>query len=297
MRQKRNVILIFLGPAAVLYILVFLYPALRTVIMSLYDVKNITSPISEWIFVGIQNFQKLFHTRLFTESLKNIFKIWSLDGIATIVLSLLTAVILTSDIKFKKFFRAVICLPNVIAAIAVGYMWILYVFNNKFGLLTTLFSRLGLESLAAIQWTDQRHLFLAMSIAYVFCNVGYYMLIYVAAIEKIPADYYEAARIEGAGAARCFFSITLPLIKSVFATSLVLWTTRVMGFFELSLVFSDITTVTPMVYTYNALFGTEQSVEGMNVGVAAASAVVMTLMVMAAFIASTKLLKDEDHEM
>ena len=50
-------------------------------------------------------------------------------------------------------------------------------------------------------------------------------------------------------------------------------------------------------YTYNALFGTEQSVEGMNVGVAAASAVVMTLMVMAAFIASTKLLKDEDHEM
>ena len=179
-----------------------------------------------------------------------------LDGIATIVLSLLTAVILTSDIKFKKFFRAVIYLPNVIAAIAVGYMWILYVFNNKFGLLTTLFSRLGLESLAAIQWTDQRHLFLAMSIAYVFCNVGYYMLIYVAAIEKIPADYYEAARIEGAGAARCFFSITLPLIKSVFATSLVLWTTRVMGFFELSLVFSDITTVTPMVYTYNALFGT-----------------------------------------
>ena len=119
----------------------------------------------------------------------------------------------------------------------------------------------------------------------------------MAAIEKIPADYYEAARIEGAGAARCFFSITLPLIKSVFATSLVLWTTRVMGFFELSLVFSDITTVTPMVYTYNALFGTEQSVEGMNVGVAAASAVVMTLMVMAAFIASTKLLKDEDHEM
>lgn len=297
MRQKRNVILIFLGPAVVLYILVFLYPALRTVVMSFYDVQNITSSVSDWVFVGVQNFQKLFSTRLFMESLKNIFKIWSLDGIATIVLSLLTAVILTSDIKFKRFFRAVIYLPNVIAAIAVGYMWILYVFNNKFGLLTTLFSRLGLENLAAIQWTDQRHLFLSMSIAYVFCNVGYYMLIYVAAIEKIPVDYYEAARIEGAGAARCFFSITLPLIKSVFATSLVLWTTRVMGFFELSLVFSDITTVTPMVYTYNALFGTEQSVEGMNVGVAAASAVVMTLMVMAAFLISNKLLKEENHEM
>ena len=291
MRQKRRTILIFMTPAAALYLLVFLYPAIRTVIMSFFDVENITSSISEWSFLGIQNYAKLFNTRLFIESLKNIFKIWLLDGIVTIILSLLTAVVLTSDIRFKKFFRAVIYLPNVIAAIAVGYMWLLYVFNNKFGLLTTLFSKLGLEQLAAIQWTDQQHLFLSMSIAYIFCNVGYYMLIYVAAIEKIPVDYYEAARIEGASAWKSFFSITLPLIKNVFATSLVLWTTRVMGFFELSLVFNDITTVTPMVYTYNALFGTEQSVESMNVGVAAAAAVIMTIMVMGAFLLSNRLNK------
>lgn len=292
MRQKRRAIFIFMTPAVILYLLVFLYPAIRTVIMSFFNVENITSGISEWSFLGIQNYSRLFNTRLFVESLKNIFKIWFLDGIATIVLSLLTAVILTSNIRFKKFFRAVIYLPNVIAAIAVGYMWLLYVFNNKFGLLTTLFSKLGLEQLAAIQWTDQKHLFLSMSIAYIFCNVGYYMLIYVAAIEKIPTDYYEAARIEGASAWKSFYSITLPLIKSVFATSIVLWTTRVMGFFELSLVFNDITTVTPMVYTYNALFGTEQSVESMNVGVAAAAAVIMTIMVMIAFLLSNRLNKE-----
>ncbi|MBP8855260.1 MAG: sugar ABC transporter permease [Oscillospiraceae bacterium] len=297
MLKKKNAVVIFLGPAILLYILVFLYPAIRTVIMSFFDVKNITSAVSDWGFVGVQNFTKLFDTRLFIESLKNISKIWLWDGIATILLSLLTAVILTSNIKWKKFFRAIIYLPNVIAAIAVGYMWILYVFNNKFGMLTTLFAKLGMEKLAAIQWTDQQHLFFSMSIAYVFCNIGYYMLIYVAAIEKIPGDYYEAANIEGASPIRCFFSITLPLIKSVFATSLVLWTTRVMGFFELSLVFSDITTVTPMVYTYNALFGTEQSVVGMNVGVAAASAVIMTVLVMMAFLLFTKLIKEENHEM
>ena len=292
MRQKRRAILIFMAPAVVLYLLVFLYPAIRTIIMSFFNVENITSGISEWSFLGLRNYTKLFNTRLFIESLKNIFKIWFLDGIATIALSLLTAVVLTSNIRFKKFFRAVIYLPNVIAAIAVGYMWLLYVFNNKFGLLTTLFSKLGLEQMAAIQWTDQKHLFLSMSIAYMFCNVGYYMLIYVAAIEKIPVDYYEAARIEGASAWKSFYSITLPLIKNVFATSIVLWTTRVMGFFELSLVFNDITTVTPMVYTYNALFGTEQSVESMNVGVAAAAAVIMTIMVMVAFLLSNRLNKE-----
>lgn len=296
MRNKKSTIFIFLGPAVLLYLLVFLYPALRTVVMSFFDVKNITSGVSDWVFIGTENFKKLFDTRLFLESMKNIFKIWAIDGVITLFLSLLTAIILTSNIRFKRFFRAVIYLPNVIAAVAVGYMWILYVFNNRFGLLTSLFTKLGLESLAAIQWTDQSHIFISMSIAYIFCNVGYYMLIYIAAIEKIPADYFEAARIDGAGALRRFFSITMPLIKSVFASTLVLWTTRVMGFFELSLVFSDITTVTPMVYTYNALFGTEASVEGMNVGVAAAAAVVMTAMVMLAFLISRKLIREDPIE-
>lgn len=297
MKQTKTSIFIFLAPAAVLYVLVFLYPTLKTGAMCFFDIKSITTDIGDWTFVGLQNFTRLFSTRIFIESLINIFKIWVYSGVTTILLALLTAVILTSNIKFKKFFRAIIYLPNVIAAVAVGYMWILYVFNNKFGLLVTLFSKLGLTSLAQIQWTDSEYIFASMNIAYIFCNVGYFMLIYVAAIEKIPADYYEAATIEGAGSFKQFLFITMPLIKGVFATSLVLWTTRVMGFFDLSLVFGGVKTITPMVYTYNALFGTELSVEGMNVGVAAAAAVVMTALVMVAFLLSNKLVKAEEHEM
>lgn len=297
MKQSKKTILIFLLPAVLLYVLVFLYPAIQTTIMSFFNVENITQSPAEWEFIGLQNFKNLFNTRLFTISLVNIFKIWLYSGVVTILLSLFTAVLLTSNIKFKRFFRAVIYLPNVIAAVAVGYMWILYVFNNKFGLLTGLFTKLGLTKLAEIQWTSPEYLFLSMNIAYVFCNIGYFMLIYIAAIEKISPDYYEAATIEGAGAVKQFTTITFPLIKGVLATSLVLWTTRVMGFFDLSLVFNDISTQTPMVYTYNALFGTETSVEGMNVGLAAAAALVMTVLVMVAFILSNRLLKDDNHEM
>lgn len=297
MTQSKKTIWIFMTPAVLLYILVFIYPAIQTTAMSFFNVKSITQSFGEWEFVGLENFKNLFNTRLFTVSLANIFKIWLYSGIVTFILSLLTAVLLTSNIKFKRFFRAVIYLPNVIAAVAVGYMWILYVFNNKFGLLTTLFGKLGLSSLAQIQWTSPEYLFLSMNIAYIFCNIGYFMLIYIAAIEKISPDYYEAATIEGAGVIKQFTAITFPLIKGVLVTSLVLWTTRVMGFFDLSLVFNGITTQTPMVYTYNALFGTEASVEGMNVGLAAAAALVMTAMVMVAFFFSNKLVKDENHEM
>ena len=167
-------------------------------------------------------------------------------------------------------------MPNVIAAVAVGYMWLLYVYNAKFGLLHSLFTALGWKSMANFQWLGTDHMFLSMCIAYVFSNVGYFMLMYIAAIEKISPDYYEAATIEGANIFDKFFHITLPLIKGVLGTSLVLWTTKTMGFFALAQVFGGVSTYTPMMYTYQTLFGSEISADSMNTGVAAAAACIMS---------------------
>jgi multiple sugar transport system permease protein len=229
--------------------------------------------------------------------MKNITKLWIWCGLATMILSFLFSIILTTNIVGQKFFRSVVYLPNVIASIAIGYMWLFYVYNNQFGLLKKLFTSLGWTSLANIQWLDSNHIFIAMGIAFVFSNVGYYMMMFIAGIEKIPLDYYEAAKIEGAGIFRCFFKITVPLIKGVFVTAAVLWTSRTMGFFALAQVFIGIKTYTPMLFTYIVLFGTEFSSESNNAGLAASSALVMTLIVLLLSSILQKVIKDENFEM
>ncbi len=296
MKQTRRSILIFMAPAVILMLSVFFYPAVRTTAMSFFGVPRVTTPMSDWTFKGLQNFIDLFNTPLFVTSLLNILKIWVFCGIATIILSLVFAVAFTTQLRFKKFFRAIVYLPNVIAAIAIGYMWLLYVYNSNFGLLHNLFAKLGWQSMAEFGWLSTDHVFLSMCIANVFGNVGYFMMMYIAGIEKIPVDYYEASRIEGANVFQQFRCITLPLIKGVFATSAVLWTTRTVGFFALSQVFKGVQTYTPMLFTYETLFGTEFTVD-INAGTAAAAAVVMTVTVVIISSLINHCIKDEAYEL
>ena len=298
MKLTKRSLFVFMAPVVFLFTAVFIYPVVRTVLMSFFHVKTISSPVVSWTWAGITNYVKLFNTQLFLMSMKAFAKLWIGCGIVTLGLALILAVIMTQGIRFQKFFRTIIYMPNVIAAVAVGYMWLLCVFNNRFGILKTFFTFIGWESMANFQWLSGDHIFLAMSIAYVFGNTGYFMLMYIAAIEKIPRDYYEVASISGANVFQQFSMITLPLIKGVFGTSFVLWTTKTMGFFALSQVFSAASTVTPMFYTYQTLFGSADiGADSVNAGVAAGAAVVMTAVVMVISLLSQKIIKDEDNEM
>lgn len=297
MKQNKWSLLYFMGPAMFLFALVFVYPVTRTALMSFFNVKSVTSAVSTWTWAGLQNYIKLWNTPLFMTSVVNIAKIWITSGIACLGLALLLAIILTQGIIGQKFFRAIVYMPNVIAAVAVGYMWLLYVYNNKFGMLHSFFTAIGWDAMANFQWLSRDNMFLSMSIAYVFNNVGYFMLMYIAAIEKISPDYYEAATIEGASIFQKFHRITLPLITGVLGSSLVLWTSKTVGFFALAQVFSSTSTYTPMLYTYQALFGSEISADSMNTGVAAAAACIMTLIVVVMSALSRRFVKDEGYEL
>lgn len=300
MKRSKTMMIVFLGPAVLSYLIVFLYPTLRTTLMSLFEVGNITDPISGWQFVGIDNFRTLFSESLFMTSLKNIFGIWLWGGIGIFFVSMLFAVILTSGVKFKSFFRAVVYLPNVISAVAMGTMWIHYVYNAKYGLFKTLFGLIGADGLASIQWTAPDGVFGSLIIAYSFGMVGYFMLIFMAGIEKIPADYFEAATIEGASSVRKFRSITFPLLKDVLRTNIVLWSINAVGFFVWSQIFSPLTpemgTVTPMVYMYQTVFGGSTVVIDRNVGAGAAVGVILTIIVVLSFLLTNVIFKNEQLE-
>ncbi len=296
MKQSKRTIAIFMAPAVILFAVVFVYPVIRTIAMSLFEVKGITADSSTWGWVGLDNYSSLLSTRIFRICMTNFVKIWLFAGLATLSLALLLAVILTSGIVGQKFFRAVVYMPNVISGVALGYMWLLYVFNPNYGFLYKLFTRLGLDGAASFSWLSADHKFLSMCIAYVFTGVGYYMLMYITGIEKIPRDYYESATLDGANGLYKFFYITLPLLKGVIGTSLTLWTSRVMGFFALSQIFGGAETYVPMRYVYELLFGTAEEATELKVGKAAAVAVVMTITVTIISTVMKYTIKDENHE-
>ncbi len=294
-------LVVFLTPAVLFYLLVFLYPSIRTVVMSFFYVKNVTAAIGTWSFVNLKNYDIILHSRMFLQSLSNIFHIWFFGGIGVFFTATVYAVILTSGVKGKSFFRAILYLPNVITAIAMASMWIHYAFNSKYGLFRTIFQTLGLTKLADFQWTAPEHGLLSMTIAYSFGSVGYFVLILMAGIEKIPTDFYEAATIEGASILKKFTRITMPLILGVMKTGIVLWSISAVTFFLWSQMFSpmdpEIGTVTPMVYMYNATFGRNVIVTNpdlVNAGLGAAVGVIMTIIIIAIFIGVDRFLPEEE---
>ncbi len=299
-KSRLPMIIIFLFPAIFLYGLIFFYPTIKTIIMSFFKMGSISDKMSDWVFNGFGNYNNLLNSQLFMQSLKNIFFIWLIGGIIIFFFAIVFAVILTSGVKLKSFFRSIIYLPNVVSAVAMATMWIHYIYNSKYGLLKSIFSLFRMDKLATIQWTSPNNIFMALVIAYSFGMVGYFMLIFMAGIERIPSDFYEAATIDGANVFQQFFYITLPLLTDVIRTNIVLWTINAIGFFVWSQLFSPLIpepgTITPMVYMYQEVFGGNTVVLERNVGNGAAVGVILTLIIVLSFIITNILFKDKKIE-
>ena len=300
MKKNKKMIVGFLAPAVIIFLVVFLYPIMRTIMMSLYKIESVTDATEYWTFVGLQNYQKLFMTAIFKTAMFNIFKIWAIGGALVLAVSLLFAVILTSGIHGKKFFRAVIYLPNIVSAVALATMWIQYVYSSKFGLLKTFLDAIGLHKLANTPWLDTNHKFWALLFAYCFGMIGYHMLIWMSGIERISPDLYEAATIDGANKIHQFRDMTVPLLKGVFKTNITMWSVSSAAFFVWSQLFSTVTadkaTIVPVQYMYMHTFGAGNAVTERNAGYGAAIGIILCLCVVIIFTICNKLIKDDDLE-
>lgn len=299
MKKSKTMIAVFITPAACVFIFLYLYPILRTTIMSFFQIEAVSDPVSSWNFVGISNYLSLINTSIFQRSMMNMLKVWIFGGVVVLSLALLFAVILTNGVKFKAFWRALIYLPNIISAVAYANMWIYFVFNKRFGLLHNFFAFLGLDNLAKIDYMNGSWKFWSLFIAFCFGSVGYFMLIFLGGIERIPSDYFEAATIDGASKFRQFKSITMPLMKSVVKTNISFWTISVVGFFVWSQMWSPVTTesstIFPMNYMYNVTFGTTGNTQR-DAGLGAAVGIIMAIIVLAVFMFITWLLREDDLE-
>ncbi|MDR1643901.1 MAG: sugar ABC transporter permease [Clostridiales bacterium] len=159
-------------------------------------------------FVGLGNYARIFGDKYAGEAWKFTlsFTLWNtvIQNIGAIAL----AVALDSAIKLKKLFRSIFFVPCLISPVVVGFVW-LKIFGNA---LPALFESFGLKASSAMLFGRGDTVLAGLLIANNWQWIGYWALIYLAALQSIPSDLYEAAKIDGAGKTRTFFGITLPLL-------------------------------------------------------------------------------------
>jgi ABC-type sugar transport system permease subunit len=196
-------------------------------------------------------------------------------------LAIFLSAVLQRKLVGKKFFRALIFLPNVIPAIGIGLIW-QFVYNYNWGPLSELLRLIGLEKLDRA-WLGADYIIQSLTAAVIWTYVGFYVIILLAGIDKIPKDYYEAAVLDGATEWKMFFLITLPMIWDVLAIALVLWVVASLKIFDIiaATTFPNptTTTYTLTIYIWATALGMYAPV--FRLGYATAIGVVLLLLVVA----------------
>lgn len=183
----------------------YFYPFFQVVIDSFYNV----GAFNKRSWVGLANYKKMFTDALMWSTLANTFKYVIVIVPFTIVLSLLIAVLLNTNIKGRSVFRVIYFMPAITMAAAVSMVW-RWIYNGDYGVLNYIISIFGVD---AQRWlSDERTALLCICSVSIWMGVGYNMIILLAGIQGISRSYYEAAEIDGATGIQKFRKITLPLV-------------------------------------------------------------------------------------
>lgn len=215
-KEEKWKLLLFLIPAIVLFVALFLYPLIYVIAMSFYEWDAFTKPV----FAGFQNYVEIFTDRVFKTAIKNNL-LWStLDVCVKVPMALMMALILSRKFLGWKFFRTVYFLPQVISGVAMAALWSA-VFAMDFGMLNGLLRIFGYEG-NNINWLGNVNTALICVVGYGLLYVGYFMVIMLAEITGIDNTYYEAASLDGANALQVDWHVTIPMIRSSIMTCVTL---------------------------------------------------------------------------
>lgn len=158
------------------------------------------------IFVGLKNYQKVFSDGEMWQSLINTLKYAIVEVPFSVAIALILAVFLNRKIKGRDTFRTIFFLPMVAAPAAIAMVW-RWLYNSEFGLLNHVFG-------TKINWVSDPNIAIySIAIIGIWSVIGYNMVLFLAGLQDIPRDYYEAASIDGASEVQQFFNITVPLLS------------------------------------------------------------------------------------
>jgi multiple sugar transport system permease protein len=249
-----------------------------------FDIYAVASPANTR-FVGLRNYTDLLHNALFWTALGNTLYFVAVGGPLSVAVSLGAALLVNARLtRAKGFFRAVYFVPVVTTLVAVAVIW-RYLYDPRFGLLNYGLHFLGI---APIDWLGNRHWAMpSIILMTVWKNFGYNMLIFVAGLQAIPQDLYDAALVDGASGIQRLWHVTLPMLGPTF---LFVSVTTMIGYTQL---FSEPYVMTqggPLHATYSiVLYMYEEGFRWWHLGYAAAIAFVLFGLVLAGTLVQRRL--------
>jgi len=201
--------LLFVAPNLLLLFLFTYKPLVDSVWLSFHE-WDLISPTKTW--VGLENYREYFADETSRYVIRNtvVFTLGTVAG--TMLLGLGIALLLNQKLFGRNAARTILFAPYVISGAAVGIIWI-FIFDPRFGMLAAALDTVGIAS--PLWFTDPDWAMPAVIIVYIWKNLGYAVVIYLAGLQIVPKELYEAARVDGAGALSRFWHVTLPQLTPV----------------------------------------------------------------------------------
>ena len=225
------------------FFLIFGVFGLFPVLFSLYLAFHSWDGLGEIRFVGLQQFRFLLADGTFWLAMGNTFAIWFLSTVPMLCMALVIAAMLNSTVRFTSFYRVAYFIPNVTSLVAMA-IFFGAVFSTNFGLVNAVLHAFGLPE---VRWlTEPFGMKVAVASVMTWQWTGYNAIIYLAGMQTIPSELYEAAKVDGAGPVQIFFRITVPMLRPIILFTVIVSTvTGLQTFTEPQVLFGTNTTLNP----------------------------------------------------
>lgn len=244
----------FTTPSAILLFVFIILPIFISAFLSLTEFTGFNKPV----YIGFKNYVDMFQDKKFKASMKNTFVYVLATVPVQTLLSLIVAAILAEKFRnpFGEFIRGTMFIPVLCSAVIAGNLFFYLFASDKESIMNSLMTLLGFDK---VNWLGKSATaMLVICIVAVWKNVGYFMVIFYAAIMDVPKTLHEAARVDGASPIQRFFNITMPSIRPVVYLVITLSTIWAFQVFDITMVMTKggpgVATMSPVLLVYNYAF-------------------------------------------
>lgn len=293
MKQGRKKLIIpYLLPAIIIYAWFVVYPTFQGLYISFFNWSGFTSNMK---YVGLDNYAKLLTDPIYWSSVKVTIITLIVGGIFVFFIGFVFTAVMSQGMKAKKAVRTIIFFPQIVAPIALAIVWN-YLYRYNQGFFNSVLTSLGFDQ---VNWTGPDHIMWSALVGIIWYSVGFYAIILLSGVDKIPHTIYESARIEGASTFQIFCKITLPLIWDVLSIAIILWGINMIRLFDFLFAFGGPTP--PMeiwnLAAYQFILGFGARYPIYQLGYSSAIAVTMIILVGLFILVSRRLLKRAVYEL
>ncbi|MEU3388869.1 carbohydrate ABC transporter permease [Streptomyces albidoflavus] len=285
--ERRRAALLLLAPSVIHLVWWIGIPVVATFFLAFTDYDVLANTVA---FNGLDNFQEIFSDPTWNASIWHTVVFTFFTVPVAMAIAVVLALLLNVKMRGSAWYRAAVFMPHVTATVAIALVW-MWMFEPRLGVVNTMLGWVGIDG--PVWLADPDWALTAVIIVSIWKGIGIKMLIYLAALQAMPEDVYEAARIDGASQVRQFFSITLPLLKP--ATFFVL----VVSIIDSFQAFDQLYVLTPdggpdnstTVMTYEIY---RTAFKEFNMGAACAQSVVLFVFLLVLMLISRRLTGKED---